>query len=56
MDTEIKPPRRWLNIVVIVVAGAAVIALVTWGIMTLMGGKSGKPRKPPTVTLLPTAG
>ncbi len=53
MDTEIKPPRRWLNIVVIVVAGAAVIALVTWGIMTLMGGKSGKPRKPPTVTLLP---
>ncbi|MDE1546610.1 TonB family protein [Dechloromonas agitata] len=53
MDTEIKPPRRWLNIVVIVVAGAAVIALVIWGIMSLMGEKSGKPRKPPTVTLLP---
>ncbi len=53
MDTQIKPPRRWLNIVVIVVAGAAVIALLAWGITTLMGGKSQKPRKPPTVTLLP---
>lgn len=53
MDTEIKPPRRWLSFIVIVVAGVAVIALVTWGIMTLMGAKTGKPRKPPTVTLLP---
>lgn len=53
METEIKPSRRWLNIVVIIVAGAAIIAIVAWGIMTLMGGKSGKPRKPPVVTLLP---
>lgn len=53
METEIKSPRRWVSIVVIAVLGAAVIALVTWGIMTLMGGKSGKPRKPPVVTLLP---
>lgn len=53
METEIKPPRRWVSIVVIAVLGAAVIALVTWGIMTLMGEKSGKPRKPPVVTLLP---
>ena len=53
METEIKSPRRWVSIVVIAVLGAAVIALVSWGIMTLMGGKSGKPRKPPVVTLLP---
>ena len=53
METEIKSPRRWVSIVVIAVLGAAVVALVTWGIMTLMGGKSGKPRKPPVVTLLP---
>lgn len=53
METEIKPSRRWLNIVVIIVAGAAIIAIVAWGITTLMGGKSGKPRKPPVVTLLP---
>ncbi len=53
METEIKSPRRWVSIVVIAVLGAAVIALVTWGVMTLMGGKSGKPRKPPVVTLLP---
>jgi protein TonB len=53
METEIKPSRRWLNIAVIFVAGAAIIAIVTWGVMTLMGGKSGKPRKPPVVTLLP---
>lgn len=53
METEIKSPRRWVSIVVIAVLGAALIALVTWGIMTLMGGKSGKPRKPPVVTLLP---
>lgn len=53
METEIKSPRRWVSIVVIAVLGAAIIAIVTWGIMTLMGGKSGKPRKPPVVTLLP---
>ncbi|UCV21350.1 TonB family protein [Ferribacterium limneticum] len=53
METEIKPSRRWLNIVVIIVVGASIIAIVTWGIMTLMGSKSGKPRKPPVVTLLP---
>lgn len=53
METKIKPSRRWVSIVVIAVLGAALIALVTWGIMTLMGGKSGKPRKPPVVTLLP---
>lgn len=53
METEIKSPRRWVSIVVIALLGAAVIALVTWGIMTLMGGKSSKPRKPPVVTLLP---
>lgn len=53
METEIKSPRRWVSIVVIALLGAALIALVTWGIMTLMGGKSGKPRKPPVVTLLP---
>jgi protein TonB len=53
METEIKPSRRWVSIVVIAVLGAAIIAIVTWGIMSLMGGKSGKPRKPPVVTLLP---
>lgn len=53
METKIKPPRRWVSIVVIAVLGAAIIAIVTWGIMSLMGGKSGKPRKPPVVTLLP---
>lgn len=53
METKIKPSRRWVSIVVIAVLGAAIIAIVTWGIMSLMGGKSGKPRKPPVVTLLP---
>ncbi len=53
MEKEIKPSRRWLNVVVIILAGAAIIAIITWGIMSLMGGKSGKPRKPPVVTLLP---
>lgn len=37
----------------IVVAGAAVIGLIIWGASMLMGQKSDKPRKPPTVTLLP---
>lgn len=53
METKIKPSRRWVSIVVIAVLGAAIIAIVTWGIMSLMSGKSGKPRKPPVVTLLP---
>lgn len=53
METKIKPSRRWVSIVVIAVLGAAIIAIVAWGIMSLMGGKSGKPRKPPVVTLLP---
>lgn len=33
--------------------GLAVLALLGWGVMSLLGGKSEKPRKPPTLTLLP---
>lgn len=48
-----KPPRRWLKTAVLALLGVALLGLVVWGVMSLMGGKSGKPRKPPVVTLLP---
>ncbi|UCV05452.1 energy transducer TonB [Dechloromonas denitrificans] len=46
-------PRRWLTLLVLGLLGLALIGLAVWGVMSLMGGKSGKARKPPVVTLLP---
>lgn len=48
-----KPPRRWLKTAVLALLGVALLGLVAWGVMSMMGSKSGKPRKPPVVTLLP---
>jgi len=53
MQNQNPPPRRWLKIAVLAVLGVALLGLIGWGVMSLMGGKSGKPRKPPVVTLLP---
>lgn len=53
MEKKSPPPRRWLKIAVLALLGVVVLGLIAWGVMSLMGGKSGKPRKPPVVTLLP---
>lgn len=53
MENQNPPPCRWLKILVISLLGLIVLGLIGWGVMSLMGGKSGKPRKPPVVTLLP---
>lgn len=53
MEKQNPPPRRWLKILVISLLGLIVLGLIAWAVMSLMGGKSGKPRKPPVVTLLP---
>lgn len=46
-------PRRWPKILAFSLLGLALLGLVAWGVKSLMGGKSGKARKPPVVTLLP---
>lgn len=49
-----KPsPSRWPTILAFVVLGVVVAALIVVGIKSLTGEKSGRTRKPPTVTLLP---
>lgn len=48
-----KTPRRWPKLLGLALLGILLLALAVWGIRTLMGGKADKPRKPPTVTLLP---
>jgi protein TonB len=53
METANLPPRRWPKNLVIALAGLALLCLIGLGIKSMMGGKSGKPRKPPTVTLMP---
>ena len=53
METANPPPRRWLRNLVIALAGLALLGLIGLGVKSLMGSKSGKPRKPPTVTLIP---
>jgi protein TonB len=52
-DDPNRAPRRWPRILAIALLGVALLGLIVWGVMSLMGGKSGKPRKPSTVTLLP---
>lgn len=46
-------PPRWPMVIVFTVLGVLLLALTVVGIKSLMSEKSGKPRKPPTVTLLP---
>lgn len=53
MEKKKLPPRRWPKILVAIVLGLTLIGLIGWGIKSLMGGKSDKPRKAPVVTLLP---
>ena len=53
MEKQKLPPRRWPKILVAIVLGLSLIGLIGWGIKSLMGGKSDKPRKAPVVTLLP---
>ena len=53
METANPPTRRWLRNLVIALAGLALLGLIGLGVKSLMGSKSGKPRKPPTVTLMP---
>ena len=53
MEKKKLPPRRWPKILVAIVLGLSLIGLIGWGIKSLMGGKSDKPRKAPVVTLLP---
>jgi len=48
-----KPPRRGFGMLLMVVAGVALLALFAWGVKSLLSGKADRPRKPPTVTLLP---
>lgn len=53
MEKKNPPSRRWPTILVVALLGVALLGLIGWGVMSLMGGKSGKARKPSTVTLLP---
>lgn len=55
MDTRVvnPPPRRWLKIALLVAVAVALLGLLGWGVGSLLAEKSGKPRKPPVVTLLP---
>lgn len=53
MKTTTRPSRRWLKILAIALLGVVLLGLIAWGALSLMGGKSGKARKPPVVTLLP---
>jgi len=53
MENPKPTPRRWLKILGISLLALALLGLIGWGVMSLMGGKSGKPRKAPVVTLLP---
>lgn len=53
MRTSPRPARRWLKIIAVALIGLALIGLIAWVVMSQMGGKSGKARKPPVVTLLP---
>jgi protein TonB len=53
MKKRKSPPSRWPKVIAFVLLGVVVLALTVVGIKSLMGEKSGKPRKPPTVTLLP---
>lgn len=53
MTTPDKTPRRWLRILFIVLLVLALLAAMVWGVKSLMGGKTGKPRKTSTVTLMP---
>lgn len=48
-----KPPRRGFGMLLMVLAGVALLALFAWGVKSLLSGKADRPRKPPTVTLLP---
>lgn len=48
-----NPPSRWPIVIASLITGVVVLALVVVGVKMLMGEKSTKARKPPTVTLLP---
>lgn len=50
---ERKPPRRRIGMLLMALAGIALLGLLAWGIKSLLGGKADRPRKPPSVTLLP---
>jgi protein TonB len=50
---ERTPPRRRFGMLIAILVGIAVLALLAWGVKSLLGGKSDRPRKPPTVTLMP---
>ncbi len=50
---QASPPRRRIGMLIAVLAGIGLLTLLAWGILSLLGGKSERPRKPPTVTLLP---
>lgn len=53
MELQKPPPRRRIGMLIMVVVGVALLALFAWGVKSLLSGKSDRPRKPPTVTLLP---
>lgn len=53
MEPRKPPPSRWPIVIAFTVLGIVLLALIVVGIKSLMSEKSGKPRKPPTVTLLP---
>ena len=53
MKKQQPPTRRWPTILAISVLGLALLGLIAWGVKSLIGGKSDKPRKAPVVTLLP---
>lgn len=53
MDDFSPPRRNWLHLAAYVLGTVAVVALLAWGVRSFLGDGKGKPRKPPTVTLLP---
>jgi protein TonB len=59
METKTLPPpppaprRHPAQIALLAVAAVVVIGLLGWGLKSLLGGAHERPRKPPTVTLLP---
>ena len=53
LETKNTSGKLWKDIAIMAVIGVVFLGLLGWGIRTLIDAKSDKPRKPPTVTLLP---
>jgi len=51
--TEKKGQKKWLHWALLGGLGLALLALMGWGVLSLMNGKTDKPKKQPKISLLP---